>query len=303
MSRYDLCLAWNWEYDFGFVQSMESTCARQGLLLYQVRPDNLDQVLGALDRGDLSFAALLDRASDSDPRFQALVERAKTGGMFRINPQERARWACDKATMHLEFIAHGLDTPYTILLAPFNEQPGLPALDLSPLGGSFAIKPASGGGGWGVVLHAVDRAQIEAARREYPQEKVLLQAHVTPRKLGGLPAWFRILSCDGAVYPCWWDPQTHLYRPVTAEERFRFNLHPVREVPLRIAQICGLQLFSTEIALTEDGHFLAVDYVNDPVDLRLQSRAVDGVPDAVVENIASRLVRLVERNRRSIIQI
>jgi hypothetical protein len=299
MSRYDLCLAWNWEYDFGFVQVMESTCARQGLLLYQVRPDNLDQVLGALDRGELSFAALLDRASDSDPRFQVLVDRARTGGNFRINPQERARWACDKATMHLEFIAHGLDTPHTLLIAPFNEQPGLPVLDLSPLGGSFAIKPASGGGGWGVVLHAVDRAQVEAARREYPQEKVLLQAHVTPRKLGGLPAWFRILYCDGAVYPCWWDPQTHLYRPVTAEERFRFSLHPLREVPLRIAQICGLQLFSTEIALTEDGHFLAVDYVNDPVDLRLQSRAVDGVPDAIVENIAGRLVRLVERNRRS----
>jgi hypothetical protein len=86
---------------------------------------------------------------------------------------------------------------------------------------------------------------------------------------------------------------------VTAEERFRFKLHPLREVPQRIAQICGLQLFSTEIALTEAGRFLAVDYVNDPVDLRLQSRAVDGVPDGIVENIAGRLIRLVERNRHT----
>jgi hypothetical protein len=39
-----------------------------------------------------------------------------------------------------------------------------------------------------------------------------------------------------------------------------------------------------------------VDYVNDPVDLRLQSKAVDGVPDAWVENIAGRLARMVERN-------
>ncbi|MGD0612260.1 MAG: hypothetical protein ABSB41_12170 [Anaerolineales bacterium] len=299
MSRYDLCLAWNWEYDFGFVQLMEAACARQGMLLYQVKPDNLDQVLLALASGELSFAALHDRASDSDPRFQALVERARAGGLFCINPQERSHWACDKATMHLEFIAHGLDTPHTLLLAPFNEQPGLPALDFTPLGGSFAIKPASGGGGWGVVLQAVNRSQVEAARREYPQEKFLLQAYVTPCMLGGCPAWFRVLYCDGAVYPCWWDPQTHLYRPVTAEERFRFKLHPLREVPQRIAQICGLQLFSTEIALTEAGRFLAVDYVNDPVDLRLQSRAVDGVPDGIVENIAGRLIRLVERNRHT----
>jgi hypothetical protein len=37
-----------------------------------------------------------------------------------------------------------------------------------------------------------------------------------------------------------------------------------------------------------------VDYVNDPVDLRLQSKAIDGVPDGYVESIAGRLVRLVE---------
>jgi hypothetical protein len=39
-----------------------------------------------------------------------------------------------------------------------------------------------------------------------------------------------------------------------------------------------------------------VDYVNDPVDLRMQSKAVDGVPDGNVENIAARLVRLVENH-------
>jgi len=36
-----------------------------------------------------------------------------------------------------------------------------------------------------------------------------------------------------------------------------------------------------------------VDYVNDPVDLRLQSNAIDGVPNSYVEKIAERLARLV----------
>ena len=40
-----------------------------------------------------------------------------------------------------------------------------------------------------------------------------------------------------------------------------------------------------------------MDYVNDPLDLRLQSTAADGVPDAIVENIAGRLARLVQRHR------
>jgi len=68
------------------------------------------------------------------------------------------------------------------------------------------------------------------------------------------------------------------------------------QVARRIGQVCCLDLFSTEITLAEDGRFLAVDYVNDPVDLRLQSKAVDGVPDVFVENIAYRLARLVERH-------
>jgi hypothetical protein len=85
-----------------------------------------------------------------------------------------------------------------------------------------------------------------------------------------------------------------VYARVTAEEKARFGLRSLRELSVRIAQICGLHLFSTEIALTEEGKFLVVDYVNDPVDLRLQSKTIDGVPDGYVENIAARLVKLVE---------
>jgi hypothetical protein len=171
------------------------------------------------------------------------------------------------------------------------------------LGGSFAIKPASMGGGVGVVLEANSLEQVAGVRQQYPQEKYLLQAHVTPQVLEGHPAWFRVLVCDGAVYPCWWNTQTHVYARVTAEESYRFGLRALREAPRRIAQVCRLELFSTEIALTAEGQFLAVDYVNDPVDLRLQSEAVDGVPDVIVENICGRLARLVDKKQTPRIQL
>jgi hypothetical protein len=38
--------------------------------------------------------------------------------------------------------------------------------------------------------------------------------------------------------------------------------------------------------------------VNDQIDLRLQSRAVDGVPDAIADDIAWRLASLVQDVRR-----
>ena len=295
MPHYDLCLAWNWEYDRDFVHLLESACVRVGLTFFSVTAENLDSALAGLSSGEISFASFLDRASESAPRFQPLVDRARQTRAFRINPQELTVWSADKATMHLEFVSRGLDTPYTILLAPSHEQPGLPPLDLSPLGGRFAIKPASLGGGEGVVLEATSLEQALSVRQQHPHEKYLLQAQVTPQMLDGRPAWFRVLVCDGAVYPCWWDQRTHVYTRVTAEEHFRFGLRGLTEVARRIAQVCRLDLFSTEIALTADGRFLVVDYVNDPLDLRLQSKAADGVPDAFVENIAGRLARMAAR--------
>jgi hypothetical protein len=297
MPCYDLCLSWNWEYDTGFVRLLGAACARHGLTLLQVTPENLDPVTAELESGNLHFRTLFDRASDSDERFQPLVNWAGRNAVQCINPQEQSRWAWDKATMHLEFISCGIDTPYTLLLSPYAQQPGLPSLDLNLLGGVFAIKPASLGGGVGVVLEASSLEQAAGVRQQYPQEKYLLQAHVTPQVLEGQPAWFRVLVCNGAVYPCWWNTQTHLYTRVTAGEKARFGLRTLYEASRRIAQVCRLDLFSTEIALTADGQFLAVDYVNDPVDLRLQSEAVDGVPDVIVENICGRLARMVDKNK------
>jgi hypothetical protein len=292
MSNFDLCLVWNWEYDRDFVHFLETACAGFGLSFYSVTPGNLNSTLAGLSCGEITFTALLDRASESDPRFQPLVDWACQRNVFQINPQELTLWSADKATMHLEFCSRGLETPHTILLPPFDEQPGLPPLDLSPLGGRFAIKPASLGGGEGVVLEATSLEQVLSVRRQYPREKYLLQAHVTPQGLEGRPAWFRVLVCNGAVYPCWWDQTTHVYSPVRAEERFRFGLRSLNEMARRIAQVCRLDLFSSEITLAEDGSFLVVDYVNDPVDLRLQSKAADGVPDFIVERIAGRLARI-----------
>jgi hypothetical protein len=295
MKRYDLCFAWNWEYDTDFSHLLRTACQRYGLSLFSATPENITQVLADLGTGDLSFSVLFDRASESDAHFQPLVDWAYKNKFYFINPQAQSLWAVDKANMHLEFISQGLDTPYTILLPPFSECPEIPPCDLTPLGGSFAVKPASMGGGEGVVLAATSWGQVLAIRQQHPGEKYLLQAHVMPKLLENRPAWFRVLVCDGAVFPCWWDQRTHIYARVSADERFRYQLESLSEIGRRIANVSRLDLFSTEIALTGSGQFLVVDYVNDPIDLRLQSKAIDGVPNSYVEKIAGRLARMVGR--------
>ena len=106
-------------------------------------------------------------------------------------------------------------------------------------------------------------------------------------------AWLRVVYCAGKAYPCWWDNGTHIYAPVISDEETCYHLGALRRITSSIARMCGLELFSTEITFTPEGRFVIVDYVNDPIDLRLQSKAFDGVPDDIVRDIAESLAELV----------
>ncbi len=298
MPTYDLCLCWYWQYDADFVQYMQEACARRGLTAWQIRPANLLEAITELYSGQATLQALLDRAAD-DLRFEPVRRFARENHLQRINPAELSHWAEDKATMHLELIQAGLQTPYTVLLAPFIDQPILPAFDLTPLGANFVIKPALGGGGEGVRLNASSLDDIQRARMEFPGQKYLAQAHIEARLISGRQAWFRAFYAAGDCIPCWWNPSTHVYGVLTSDEEKQFGLAPLREVTDRIARVCKLDWFSTEIALTEEGRFVVVDYVNDGIDTRLKSKAVDGMPDDVMKQMTEKLADLVlQRTKR-----
>jgi hypothetical protein len=291
--QYDLCLPWYWEYDDVFAEMVKQACIKEGISLWQIRPDNLLESITALYKGDTYFKTLLDRGQ-GESTFDPIPRWAQEYGVRRINPAEVSAWSEDKATMHLELISAGLHTPYTIFIAPFLEQPIISKIDLTPLGKKFVIKPSNGGGGEGVIMGASCMEEIFQARKEFPEQKYLIQAHITPQIIEEKPAWFRVFYANGETYPCWWDTNTHVYKNVTMEEETRYGLNKLRDTAQRIASICKLDWFSTEIALADE--FIVVDYVNDEIDTRVQSQAVDGVPDEVMNNIARQLVNIAKEN-------
>jgi len=293
IDRYDLCLAWNWKYDTDFVAMLATACHLHGLSLLQITPENVAEMTNDLVGGQVACLAFWDRASEDDAQFVPLVQWAANHCAYRINPYERARRTWDKCVMHQAIVGFGLHTPYTIILPSHEEHPEVPSVDLKAFGETFTIKPAHGGGGEGVILEATSLSQVQDARQEYRGDKYLLQAQVTPVQLGSRAAWFRLIYCAGTVYPCWWDTNTHVYAPVTEAEATSYRLEALRDMAAAIARCCGLDLFSTEIALTPDDRFFVVDYVNDQIDLRLQSKAADGVPDDIVQGIADGLAGLV----------
>jgi len=292
METYDLCLTWNWEYDADFVKLLNLACQSHGLSLLQITPENLLHSMQSIINKEIVFQIFFDRASDADARFIPVVQWACNHVAHHINFHKLACRAWDKVAMH-QVISVSMNTPLTITLPSYDEQPLLPEIDLSSLGESFTIKPAYGGGGDGVVNQATTLSQVLVARQEFPTQRYLLQAHIISARLGARMAWFRVIYCAGKVYPCWWDSDTHIYTHVTPNEEACYSLGSLRTITSSIATLCGLTLFSTEIAITSDGRFVIVDYVNDPIDLRLQSKALDGVPDEIVKDITERLLELI----------
>ena len=294
--HYHLCLASNWEYDEGFIRLLDSACRARGLGFLTITSSNLADVLPLLSSGEAGFSSLLDRASESDPAFLPLVEIARTTGARRFNPRELADLSYDKAAMHYKFIEAGIHTPHTIILPSHNDMPDLPDLNISPLGAKFSVKPARGGGGEGVRNEVTRLEDVRGERAVFPEQQYLLQAHVAPRMLHGYPAWFRVIHCLGEIHPSFWDVTTHVYSPLPQDSTVSNDLRIVTKL---IAAVCQLDLFSSELALTEDGRLLAVDYVNDPIDLRLQSQAADGVPDEIVSAISRKLVDALLASEKS----
>jgi hypothetical protein len=75
----------------------------------------------------------------------------------------------------------------------------------------------------------------------------------------------------------------------------RWGLDILRGMAQQIAGLCGLNLFSTEIALDTRHIWQVVDYVNEPCDYRLKSGVPNGVPDEIVAAIAERIAAWAAR--------
>lgn len=294
---FHLALAWDWEHDRDFMEILQGQIHAQGMLFYSITHHNTAETLRKVQKGEIAFAAMLDRA-DSDANFQPVTRAIRKTASVVFNPPEKVERAIDKATMHMEFLTKGIRVPFTIIISPYNKKSeiGLTLTDLANLGRPFIIKPANTtGGGIGVILGAETLKDVIESRQHHKNDKYLLQERVSPVYLNWRKAWFRVFCVFDAVIPCWWDDETHHYHIVTRQETLEFGLRPLITMTRKISEVCGLDFFSTEIALSDRNRFVSVDYVNDICDMRLQSRTPDGVPDVVVTDICRRIAQHLKR--------
>lgn len=304
--RVDLGIAWKWEYDNDFVHIVNKECLQNNIQSYIVHKNNLEETKHRLHSDGIKFNSFLDRASDEDHDFTPFIEsiKEKCNHCWFLNDTDHGTKISDKSIMHFELARAGINVPLTIILPSLQEKPEIDLRDLERLGTPFIIKPAkTSGGGIGVVKNAKTHDDIESIRRSNPSVSYLIQQRICPTCLNEKRAWFRVYYVLGETLACWWDDQTHLYDTLSKEDEDTFNLYELRTITQKIGMISRLDFFSTEIALDTSGRFIVIDYINDICDMRLQSRHYDGVPDEMVHEIASLIVKGVKSKIRPVTMI
>ncbi len=278
-----------------FIHRVQQHCAEKRLNFFLVEPLWVEPFCDQFAKGKVWARTLLNMHSEHhqpEDIYHRLVRLAHEKGTRTIDPPDVAQAAFDKARLHPRLAAAGFRVPFTVIVA-HEEAAGfaLSEADRSALGTPFVIKPGMGYGKRGVVLDATSERDLERCMTAWPDANYLLQQKITPRNVNGEPAYFRVFSVFGSIWCCWWNCFTDRYRAVAPSEEAEFALAPLREIAGRLSALTGMKFFSSEIALTEAGEFVLIDYVNDQCHLLSQSANPQmGVPDEVVAAIARRLV-------------
>ncbi len=297
MQKFDIGIAWEWEFDVDFVNSLHDTLEKRGFSCYLINQHNLHETWERIKNKDLFFKIFIDRASDVDEYFIPMAEffssHKKTFAVNKYNDSVRAR---DKAILHLEFLQAGIHVPHTEILPPFHEHAFLPEEILHAFKKPFIVKPANGGGGEHVYVSSENLHDVSCARQACVDDKFLIQEKIHPVNYNRKRAWFRVFYILGKAIPCWWDDRTRLYKIMDIEDEREFKLGRLRKITRKIAEISRLNFFSTEICVTKDRDFVCIDYVNDPCDMRTDVNDHDGVPDSIVERMIKQIGLILKKH-------
>jgi hypothetical protein len=278
-----------------FIQRVQQRSAELGLNFFLIEPLWVEPFRIYSQLGEVWTRVLLNMHSEHhqpDEEYHRLVRLLHERGTQVIDPPDVALAAFDKARLHHRLVEAGLTVPPTVVVS--REQVAdfrLTDPQREMLGSPFVIKPSMGYGRRGVVLDATSEQDLARSHAGFPSPHYLMQRKVTPRDLGGEPAYFRVYYAFGSVWCCWWNCFTDQYRLVSDEDLRQHQLQPLRDIVTRIASLTGMKFFSTELAQTPTGEFVAIDYVNDQCHMVTKSSNPKiGVPDQLVAAIAHRLV-------------
>ncbi len=298
----DLVVLWEWEFDKEFIRYLQDESAQANLRFEHITTYDIDAFISELQSGNIRFSTLLDRAIDTNDAFAPVQTWALQNQVAIINPYSESLRTLNKTEMHYALMKVGVNVPFTVMLPSIEKMRWIDEAlmkEVFKLPLPFVLKPAHGGGGEGVIKNVTSHHHVHDGRKLCYWDSYLAQERIYPKYLYGWRCWFRVYWNFGDVEIVWWDDTTLIYRPFSEKDKPRVRFDEIKSMMTRIAEVAKLHFFSTEIALTREDKLVAIDYINDQIDLRLKSRHYDGVPDEIVRKIARNIVRFAQQHKHS----
>jgi hypothetical protein len=297
MEHFDLAIAYTWELDNDFIYLLESVLQAGGFKTYIITLNNLDEVYAKIKGKELSFTALLDRASDDTPSFEELPKILLKQGTYITNRYTPfVKRVVAKATMHEMLLENNFKVPFTLIAKPYDKKPDIhiSEADFAKLSKPFVVKPSFySGAGEAVNLFANNEEDIKNNRLIYTDDQFLIQKKIYPHYFDGRRCWFRVYYFFGKIVPLWWDDLTHVSTIMFPEEVEKYKLQNLYTITRKLSKLARLDYFSTEITYAENGEFYLIDYVNDQCDFRCRSKYYDGVPEGVIVELINRIAEKI----------
>jgi hypothetical protein len=333
-SHYDLTLTSPRDSDEGaaaFEGWLAVAADSYGLSCARIAPSLASAAAERLAAGvlDIGLHIACDTDWQRDDICARLAFAVQDAGGHPVNPPARARAFTDRAALHHELVRRGLGVPPTVLVRPWTSERQLGDhlrwhLRLDEPGARVEIVPA----GRGEVIRRHPRGEsiqnaLDEVRRHDPDGTYLLRPEIRPPWLvcsdgECRPAHWRVLSCLGEVTAFWWQPACSLrkgqrsYREVTRAEVQSHALAPLFQYVQALADLSGLEWFSTELMLcpcSRPGTYTIPDvagldlplfayHLDDQCELGVQSHSAAAPPDEYVRRLAWRFAELAWRVRR-----
>jgi len=141
------------------------------------------------------------------------------------------------------------------------------------IGDRAVITPSFGEAAKGCLVNIEPTlANIKQARDYDRKFDWLIQKMITWTKLADRPAYLRAYNVCGHRTLMWWalEQREKPYELLTWDDLRKYDLMGAVEIIDRIADVTGMDFFSSEIAITKESgpdRFVLIDYVNDQCDM------------------------------------
>lgn len=295
MKKYDLVLGWSSFFDRPFARKLRDKARKEGLSFYEITLPNFERNFESVQNGTIRTDVFIDRGFIDYPPYQSISELFLANGTRVINNPRSTAVLGSKLCLKEMYENAGLPL---LPVHTINGQKNSSFLNkiISKTGIPFVVKTAHSADADSVVTAGQTAVDIRQFMQDY-FDTVIVEPFISPTLIREKHAWFRAIFACGKTIPVWWNPRNHYYTEFGNSREEKSISSKLRSFAEKIHKMTGVELFTLEAVVPcSKGMLVITDYLNQPMDLNVQTENSSGLPPKVLDAIVDSIVGSIKKS-------